>query len=212
MNRIFVQGDRDAHGLWENLVELGNLCAKRGIGLNVGAAGQIVKVLAGTEANVRVHTHTLDRPNVPDDCHIELVNAGYTARSVPSNIELLHHEIVERHVEISENILAWAIRLAVLASSDGFIFFPGRAGTMAHLVPIMAHLIKHERGGKSHPHRRVALVGWNHQQVNALGILMQLGPHPSDADWIQNFVPDEAGVIDTKQVLDFVAAGFLSRP
>ncbi len=210
MKRIFVQGDSEAYGLYENLMELGHLCRDRRIGLNVGESGKIVRILCETEVRVRVHRHTINYLNIPIDAKIEIVDVrednmlsfvlNYLA------MYLSHDDTDERGiVNITDNILAWCIRLGTLASSDGFIFFPGHEDTMAHLVPIMAHIAKEARN-KDKPRRRVALVGWSASSIVGLARLMGTGP--DDVDWIQNFIKDEAGIIHTAKILDFVAGGF----
>lgn len=194
MLRLMVQGDRDATGIEDAVRELGRICKEREIGLNVGEAGQIVRILAETGAHVRVHQAQIEATNLPEGFTGEILdcyNAGVTARND-----------LQRHEGFSPNIryTCWGIRLAALAASDGFIFFPGREGTLAHLVPTMAFIAKGERDKDVARPRRVALMGWNNMTVDALSILFDLENNvdPEEANdwhrWIRCFETNEMTV------------------
>lgn len=173
MLRLMVQGDRDAKGIEDAVRQLGELCKERGIGLNVGEAGQIVRLLAETGAHVRVHQAKPERPNVPGGFTGEIVDCYGSMQQHPAR-EFLH---VIRSDEERQRILhraSWGLRLACLDASDGFIFFPGREGTLAHLVPIMAFIVKGEVDkGVTRP-RRIAFVGYSASQIVALRHLLHI--------------------------------------
>ena len=188
MLRIMVQGDRDATGIEDTVRALGTLCKERKIGLNVGEAGQIVRILAETGADVRVHQAKSVRPNVPEGCtNVKIVDCFTPAEKARWQLE---EEVAGmcHHSSRSSRTLAWAVRLACLDTSDGFIFFPGREGTLAHLVPIMAFIAKGEVDkGVARP-RRVALVGWGDAKKDALLELFDIG---DDDEWVGSFTIDE---------------------
>lgn len=178
MLQLMVQGARDARGIEDAVRALGTICKERGIGLNVGEAGQIVRLLAETGAHVRVHQAKPEPPNVPDEFMGRFVRC-YSAAKVVHGMDTIPDGI-------SCDRLAWAVRLACMCSSDGFIFFPGREGTLAHLVPIMAFIAKGERDkGVARP-RRVALVDWPMDDVKAVEQLFRL-ELARDRQWFFHF-------------------------
>ncbi|MBI2552662.1 hypothetical protein HYW17_05180 [Candidatus Uhrbacteria bacterium] len=183
MPRLMVQGDRDANGIEDAVLKLGSICGERGIGLNVGEAGKIVHLLAETGAHVRVHQAKPEPPNVPEGFRGEIVNC--TAAALPAHTHLPAGAKIAR--------VAWAIRLACLDDSDGFIFFPGREGTLAHLVPIMAFIAKGERDKGVACPRRVALVGWSGPLITALCTLFNIWPTTPGGEWLDSFASDEMG-------------------
>ena len=135
-------------------------------------------LLAETGAHVRVHQAKKEPPNVPE---------GFTGEIYPLESAARNLIMKRRLKGATVDRMAWAIRLAHMSdTSDGFIFFPGREGTFAHLVPIMAFIAKDERDKGVPRPRRVALVGWDAYAMNALRTLMQI--RPRDVDWIQNFI------------------------
>lgn len=181
MFRLMVQGDRDARGIADQVRRLGELCKERGVGLNVGESGEIIRILCGTGANVRIHKAKLELPNLSGDCEnvtvVDCIGPGIAAGKY----------LDERH-DFVVNRLEWAVRLMCMISSsttDGFIFFPGAEGTLAHLIPVMAFIAKGERD-KGKETRRVALVGWPTVKVMHLRQLFGIGMDPKD-DWLESF-------------------------
>lgn len=183
MIRLMVQGDRNAQGIEGAVRRLGEICKERGIGLNVGEAGQIVRILGETGAHVRVHQAKPERPNVPE---------GFTGEIYPLESAARNLIMKRRLKGATIDRMAWAIRLAYTSdTSDGFIFFPGREGTLAHLVPIMAFIAKGERDkGVARP-RRVALVGWSGPMITALATLFNIWPNKPGGEWLNTFTTED---------------------
>ena len=188
MLRLMVQGGRDATGIEDTVRELGTLCKERGIGLNVGEAGEIFRLLAGTGTfgtHVRVYMAKDKHSNAPEGFSGELIECNVMGRDVQDRIK---NDYYFPDDPPGSDRLAWAIRLACFAASNGFIFFPGREGTLAHLVPIMAFIAKGERDkGASRP-RRVALVDWPNAKKDAILELFNIG---DDDEWIGSFTINE---------------------
>lgn len=194
MIRLMVQGDRVANkGVQADLEKLGKICLQKGIGLNVGEAGEIVQLLTtASGASVRVHQTKAEKPNnVVPNSSFQKVNVCISAAHAVA--EIAEHYNSRR---LTGKTTGWALRLAVmLDSSDGFIFFPGREGTMAHLIPAMAFIAKGERDKGAPRPRRVALIGWNPDQVTALYTLFSIKAEKDG--WIQPFSLDNiAAAID----------------
>lgn len=195
--RIFVQGSHATSELaLEEACKLGRLCRDRGVELNLGSQGNLVRALAESGAACHVH-HSSDEPvNAPEDTKnvkvVSCVKAGMAA----------HREFVFRDFSRVSRF-AWAARLAALeTTSDGFIFFPGEVGTLAHAVPILASIAKNEARKESSP-RRVALVGWDREQISALCLLLSI-PRPGSRDnsWLASFPVNEVHA-----ALEFVLTG-----
>ena len=60
MIRLMMQGDRDAKGIDDAVRALGNICKEREIGLNVGEAGQIVRILGCIRPSANHQTCRMD--------------------------------------------------------------------------------------------------------------------------------------------------------
>ena len=180
MLRLMVQGDRDAQGIEGAVRQLGQLCKEREIGLNVGEAGKIVRILGETGAHVRVHQAKKEPPNVPE---------GFTGEIYPLESAARNLIMKRRLKGATVGRMAWAIRLAHMSdTSDGFLFFPGREGTLAHLVPILAFIAKGERDKGVPRPRRVALVDWPDAKKDALLELFNIG---DDDEWVGSFDIEE---------------------
>ncbi|MDO8435454.1 MAG: hypothetical protein Q7S89_02120 [bacterium] len=208
MRRIFVHGDREAKGIEVQVRALGDLCHDRGIGINVGESGETVNILASSNADVRVH-HSKDgeAPNVPFGSVVKVVDCVTPAAMATQH--LLHFD----DVVADPNRVGWGVRLAVLEQmSDGFIFFPGRERTLAHLVPILAFIAKGERD-KGKPCRRVALVGWHTLDLDAILCLFQMRPALPlvvGVDVTMGFI-GVFGLGSVAEALDWVAEGFPAK-
>ena len=198
MRRLMVQGDRDATHIEDAVRELGQLCKERGIGLNVGESGEIVRLMVVTGAHVRVHQAKREQPNVHERVSTSIVDCIAPAESAIDNLR--GQTTVGLGSGITEQRLAWAIRLACLNASEGFIFFHGREGTLAHLIPILAFIKKGEVDkGVARP-RRVVLLDWPMGSARPIFELMGI---PSDSNWLREFFGDDA----TKKAVDWLTEG-----
>jgi hypothetical protein len=150
--KVFVQGDRDAHGCENASRAIALKMAKCGIEVNLGAYGKLVEIFLAAGCPAHCHGHRSgDRGKAFGkgasyaDCTLIAKLAGY-----PDTREV-----------------AWGLRLGVLmANSDAFLFFSGREGTVAHLVPILAFACKLWKN------KKIALVGWEPEKISALAVLM----------------------------------------
>lgn len=183
MVRLMVQGDRDASGIENTVRKLGEICKERGIGLNVGEAGKIVRILAESGANVLAHQAKRERPNTPEEASTPIVDCVAPAQNAIDNLR--DQATVGLGSGLTEQRLAWAIRLAALEqTSNGFIFFHGREGTLAHLIPILAFIKKGEVDkGVARP-RRVALIEWPMGSARPIFELMGIS---SDSNLLREF-------------------------
>lgn len=162
---IFIQGDRDTSGPEAEAVrQICELCAKSDITILTGAYGQIVKV--AFESGAKVVSHSF--------------RAGDKSK-IPEGVEF-----VDCTSPDGDRARGWGIRIGeLLAKSDGAIFLPGREGTLAHLMPFIAFAIKAKEKGSPQripveylaelikakekgPEKRVALLGWEEDDFQAL--------------------------------------------
>lgn len=190
MLRLMVQGDRDAKGIEDAVRRLGTLCKEREIGLNVGESGEIVRLIAESGASYMVNQAQPGDSKLPE--HL-LRDHTRNCQAAAFMAQEGFHRLAWDSPKLPR--LAWCIRLACLDTSDGFIFFPGREGTLAHLVPIMAFIAKGERDkGVARP-RRVALVGWPIGKYTNLCELMEI--NPSNYTWVHPFTLAQVGNVIT---------------
>lgn len=208
MRRIMVQGDREAASFSPQVRQLGEICAARRIGLNVGESGEIVRILAETGADVRVHRAKPEPPNIPVGARVEVVDCLTPAQQALNHLR--GQAMIGLGSGITEKRLAWAIRLAVLTeTSYGFVFFPGREGTLAHLIPILAFIAKGERD-KGRYCRRVALLGWHVD--NIFRVLRLFATGAADIDKLMQFVRPYP-LDQVQEALDWIAdsLAFIAR-
>lgn len=208
MASIFVQGDRDAKGIEAQVQELGALCKERQIGLNVGESGKIVRILSESGARVVVYRSKDDEPNADMGPNVSVVDCVTPAAMATEH--LLHRGAFQ----VKAKRVGWGVRLAVLEqTSEGFVFFPGREGTLAHLFAIAAFIAKGERDAGHTITRRIALVGWESEQSSlVLNLFRHQHPTPF-AGGLGYEIPDTSffGLFSIGQVseaLDWVAKGF----
>ncbi|MFA6524793.1 MAG: hypothetical protein WCT33_00825 [Patescibacteria group bacterium] len=182
--RVFVQGDRDPGvDLSACALKTAQLLKQSGWEANVGAYGGLVRIFE--ESGMRCHAHVMaprGREVQFSDCIVSVTDCNQLVRSLPANI---------RWGGEADQILTWGLRLSVwMAHSDAFIFFAGREGTMAHLVPILAWnrkvLAKEGRA------KKVVLIGWDKLQRDALYTLGLItipeGDWASDdAEWFRTY-------------------------
>ncbi|MFA6272387.1 MAG: hypothetical protein WC693_04790 [Patescibacteria group bacterium] len=167
--RVFIQGDRDPSvDLAACALEIAQLLKQRGWEANVGAYGGLVRIFE--ESGMRCHAHVI-APRGREVQFSERIVASVTdcnqlVRSLPAEV---------RWGGEADQILTWGLRLGIwMAHSDAFIFFAGREGTMAHLIPVLAWnrkvLAKEGRA------KKVVLFGWLRSQINALRALGLYSP------------------------------------
>ena len=170
--RVFVQGDRDAKGCKAVAQVIAMELRQRQVGVNLGAYGELVEIFFVAGCEVRCFGHRESRGRVPEkvtftDCMQVAKDLKHPSREV-----------------------AWGLRLGLLMeASDAFLFFAGREGTVAHLVPVLAFASKRWREKP----RKVALVGWDQDQIYALTKLM--GPMPNGVRFF-GADPTPAAVVD----------------
>lgn len=189
--RVFFQGDRDISGeARETAIKIMRGLGKLGWKANVGAYGALVAAICKTGVSVRGHGFgAKDQPEQIDRDKFEFVDCS------SAKIEGLSIDSASRNIKLYPNYqpYTWAIRLAMLMeTSNAFIFFPGRQGTLAHLIPILAFNIK----GKEKP-KKVALVGWN--RIISGMLLLLVGIDKEMTPWFGIFNLDEVD-----QVVEFL--------
>ena len=148
--KVFIQGDREAKGCEESARALAQEFARQGIEVNLGAYGQLVAIFLEAKCPAVCHGHRAnDRGQCPDT--VEFIDF-----SVPGNPEVVNQD--------SAKIYAWTGRLDhLIEGSEAAVFFPGREGTLAHLMPFLAFAKRQSK--------KVALVGWSTEMVKALDTL-----------------------------------------
>lgn len=169
VKNIFVQGDRAGEGLSEQLYTLGRMAAgDDSVTLCLGSAGEIVRILTG-ETTARCKVFQIDGKS-----NVAAMRPGVEVLTCPS----------------------WGTRMDHFIAGNGYIFFPGAEGTMAHLVPVLAHIKKKAASEqeKTTPTRRVprvALVDWPTPMVaHVMGTMsIQLA---DIGYWFANYSVEEA--------------------
>ena len=160
MKRLFIQGDRSPNP--EQTIaatKIGQLLSQAGWEANVGGFGGLVRIM--NELGVNCHAHVMKRPAQQEDFSDSAYKSATTTDTRAFNVPLATAGLIEDNEDIS-----WGARLSlVMARSDAFLFFAGKQGTMAHIVPALAHIIK----GKSE--KKLVVIGWPTEQVEALEIL-----------------------------------------
>lgn len=196
MPRIFVQGDRDAKGIEKQVRELGTLCKERGIELGMGENGKIVRILTGSGVESWVHhaKHDADLSIVPGP-NVHIVDCERPAHMATEYLRNVGNVLAK------EGRIGWGVRIGTISSTaNGFVFFPGREGTLAHLFYAAADIARRERD-KEKPCRRVALVGW--ESEDSRSVLNLLGRGGRGIEFIGMFSLEQI-----PQALDWVAGGF----
>lgn len=180
---LAVQGDRGAEGMDEYLMLLGQLLSqKSGWEFSLGAYGKIPGLLAKT--GVRCVCHDTATMGKESKVPVDLPNV--TVR----------------------NCKGWGGRLDEgFLPADAFACFSGSQGTVAHLVPFLAHVIKGDLAKEKRP-RHVALIGWKREKVDALYVLMDMDGAKNHLalrmqEWCRVFDLDEVGI---KLAVDFLTA------
>lgn len=161
----------------QNVHMLGALSKGKDVTFYLGSAGKIVEHLTYTGAPCVIH-------RIRGKENVAVVGANIT--------------VVECNT--------WGTRMDCFLKADGYLFFWGRAGTMAHLVPIIAHIQKKLEKQEAElspfvpePARRVALIGWPIGRAADLVSLMELRSNDV-ANWIKNFAT-------VKEAFEFLTAG-----
>lgn len=173
--KVFVQGDRDARDSEKAAQAIAAEFCRRSVHVNLGAYGRLVRIFLEAGCPATCYGHR-ERGEVPGE--------------VPFRDCLALSKLLLSKEGGGSRELAWGIRLGILmATSDAFLFFAGREGTVAHLLPVLAFASKR---WQEKPHK-IALVGWNQEQISALVKLM--GPMPNG---VRFFGPDPtpATVVD----------------
>ncbi|MFZ5391505.1 MAG: hypothetical protein ACOZAJ_04515 [Patescibacteria group bacterium] len=163
---VFVQGDRDPEGEAKiAATRLGNLLKENGWGVSLGAYGGFVKVLEETGVPCLCHeTEIKDHGDVKFK-KSPYINFKPVAESVSN---LLGGGIYSNALKE----ISWANRLGTwMATSQAYCFFAGREGTLAHLIPVLSFNAK--SWTKTKP-RKVALIGWNREDLKAIMHLYNL--------------------------------------
>ena len=179
----FVQGDRDATSIEECAKQLATTFAEKGIEVNLGAYGKLVEIFLAAGVKATCHEHRGKKGSRAQgqivDCEQLLAGVGISAEQRAT--------------------AAWGLRLGLLLSSDAFVFFPGQEGTLAHLLPAIAHASK----GDPKP---VALLGWEGNSLFAplksllFPLLCNLNHVPP---WLNSFRSDQVDdVISFLQEID----------
>lgn len=172
---IFVQGDRDAKGIERQVTELGRIVAeesrRRDTTLWLGSAGRIVGGLTCWRGA---------------RCVVHQISGKENVAELGSNVTVVECD-------------TWGTRMDRFLEADGYIFFSGGEGTMAHLMVAIAHVKKADvQQGKRTPPRRIALVDWSTPMVAAVMTAMRI--QSADIDyWFANCSIEEA--------FEFVTAG-----
>ncbi len=172
--RIFIQGDRDPQGaVRDSALKIGSLLHEAGYEANVGAYGGFVKLFQ--ESGITIHPHEMDVDREVKYEGVEAVDCVKIADELFGRNQTFTPKMLKE--------LAWGIRIGLfLATSEGFLFFHGREGTLAHLFPVLAHATK--GWVKNNTPRPIVLVGWPADEV---ATIMKQFNISRDADWFGYF-------------------------
>ena len=180
MGRVFIQGDRDTSGeIIVSAAKIGKLLAAKGWQANVASYGNLVEIME--QSGVLCHAHIMPS-NGREVRFTDRVESVTNCNSIAETVT----ETLPYITEDTANTVSWGTRLWILlGNSDAFLFFPGRAGTLAHLVPVMTFNRKH---GWKNGYKKVVLFGWLPEQIEALKVL---GLISSEGGWLTIIDEDE---------------------
>lgn len=184
--RIFVQGDRDPQGaVRDSALEIGRLLHEAGYEANVGAYGGFVKLFQ--ESGIIIHPHEMDVNREVKYEGVEAIDCVKIANELFGRNQTFTPQMLKE--------IAWGIRMGLfLATSDCFLFFHGREGTLAHLFPVLAHATK--GWVKNNASRPIALVGWPADEVAAI---MKQFKIARDVTWFGYFE-----ITEVTKIIDFL--------
>ncbi|MFC1663443.1 hypothetical protein ACFL04_04790 [Patescibacteria group bacterium] len=168
-------------------MQLGLHLALNEFGATLGANGGLVNLLVTSGVTCICHeTSSLQREVQAEDP--ATINYGQAAASAENHLTPLP----------DSELLQWGLRLTDWAAkSHGFVFFPGREGTLAHLMPVLAFCSK--LWAKSGEPRKVVLLGWREDRLGELERLMGWGGS-GFPEWLKDFQLDEV-----KEAVEFLA-------
>ena len=183
---VFVQGsahpDQDVTAA---VVQLGQLLKAKDWQALVGAGGRIPHILAST--GVYSVFHALEQHQSTEGANEATYYSGYV---------LLLTRYIKPHA--SDDEISWGLRLVDwIAKAQSFVFFPGDKGTLAHLFPVLAFAAK--RWTPAGKPRKVALIGWDDEQLTAMEKLH--GLTAQGAEWLNCFSLEEI-----EQAVEFITA------
>jgi len=166
-------------------LEIGKLLHQAGYEANVGAYGGFVKLFQ--ESGITIHPHEMDVNRQVTYEEIEAVDCVKIANELFGRDESFIPSMLKE--------IAWGIRIGLfIATSNAFLFFHGREGTLAHLFPVLAHATK--GWVKNNTPRPVALVGWPPEEVAAI---MKQFNISRDSNWFAHFEINQA-----QKITDFL--------
>ena len=159
---MFIQGDRDLGGgsFAEAAMKIAILLNQKRWEANVGIQGDLVRIF--DESGILCHGHIA--------APLRTVHVGSIRTITDCNIIAQSLPREYRQGGVADPFVTWSLRLGIWASrSDAFLFFSGREGTIAHLVPILAWNRKSlAKEGRA---KKVVLFGWSRDQMYALRTL-----------------------------------------
>ena len=177
---IFIQGDAKAEGeLYPTCVELARRLAEKDCHFLLGSTGQLVRATIEGAGASNVHCFLKKSE--------ELHKAAFSRLDVTyTDCE----ELLPAEVLALPQVNPWGVRLGYYLNADGFVFFPGGLGTLAHLVPILTHIVKGDlRRGE--PGRPVALIGWDSESRRHLGYFFPNLWSEGEGSWLKHFPLDQ---------------------
>lgn len=155
MKKIFIQGDGKAEDKLSRACEkLASALSSRRYLLLLGSTGKLVQAAIEGAGTDRVY------------CFLKKGELGKTAFD-PEKVQYADCSMLLANSKLLSNEEAWGLRLGRYLAADGFAFFPGGMGTLSHLVPVIAHIIKGDLQ-KGKPGRPVAMIGWSDDQMISL--------------------------------------------
>lgn len=178
--RVFVQGDRDAKGCQSAATEIAMRFRNAGVSVNLGAYGKLVSIFLNAGCDGLCHGY---RSNDQGECptKVKFIDCAHLAPDIPFS-----------GFAPSSPAVAWGVRLGILLeTSDAFLFFAGRQGTIMHAVPAIGFGVGQVEKGQ--PPKKVALVGWCDDHI--VGVKSFFFPDGKLPAWIRTFGLDETEAV-----------------
>lgn len=164
----------------ESCQKLAGLLSERGWEIIAGAYGPMVKAASDSGATVRTHAF------------FERGKEMNETKEVTTTDPLDCYKAVKEIDPDNTIIEAWGYRLGkLIANSGSYAFFKPDSGTIAHLEPIITFM--HKNFTKEGTFRKIALIGWNKEEIEMLkgvcSLLHKIDNEAWDAEnaWLKGF-------------------------
>lgn len=182
---VTIQGEaKVSPEIYELYKKFGSLMEEAGYKLITGAYGEFVQAVS--EAGAEYQPHEMGMPKkilgdvIPENCldQVKKIDPSYGSSE------------------------AWGLRLGLMIDRGGaYASFKGKEGTIAQTVATLAIMSKGFT--KKETTRRVALIGWDKEEIEALKTLHLINDDDLD-NWVQTFKMDEQGIENS--------VGYLTTP